>query len=198
MKDKKINSILNGLLENKNQSIQKQEHQNSPTFNDIEYLTVIGNPVINININGSHDRNQDNKSAFRALKNTETLIPNSLMNYEVSFNDKLFDLNNEYDEAASTFVAKKKGVYLFTSTLLFLPDESESEYEFVMQLRVNGVAVDLEMDFTGANARIAGITDLCEIVSLEEGDEVDIIALSTVPGVIFPNMRTSFAGVKLI
>ncbi|KIL43655.1 C1q-like domain-containing protein [Jeotgalibacillus campisalis] len=137
------------------------------------------------------------KSAFRALKNAETPIPTARVNFKVSFNDEQFDLSNEYNNSTSSFIAKEAGIYLFTATLSFNPTDDNVDYEFGMNLVINGDSQDVEADYTGFNAVFFNVVDLSEIVKLNKGDKVEIFALSTTPGTVTIDQRSSFAGAKL-
>ena len=106
-------------------------------------------------------------------------------------------MNNEYNRNTSTFVAKTAGVYLFTATLMFNPNNANVDYEFGMNLGVNAVSTDVEADYTGFNAAFFNTVDLSEIIKLNEGDTVEIFAFSTTPGTVVAEPRTSFAGAKL-
>ncbi|MGP4060460.1 C1q-like domain-containing protein [Halobacillus sp. H74] len=169
----------------------------------IEKNTNIGNPVVNVNVSGcsgesKHDKKDEkDKSAFRAIKSAATPIPIVNSNFKVSFNNEKFDLNNEYNSITSAFVAEEAGVYLFTATLSFNPNNANVDYEFGLQLTVNGTEIDVDADYTGFNAVYFNTTDISEIVRLQAGDTVEIVALSTTPGVIPVEQRSSFAGARL-
>ncbi|MDG5471716.1 hypothetical protein P6709_08140 [Jeotgalibacillus sp. ET6] len=141
---------------------------------------------------------REGKSAFRALKNAAIPIPTARVNFKVSFNDEQFDLSYEYNRTTSTFIAKEAGVYLFTATLSFDPDDDNVDYEFGMNLVINGASQDVEADYTGFNAVFFNVVDLSEIVKLNEGDTVEIFALSTTPGTVAIDQRSSFAGARLV
>jgi hypothetical protein len=192
-----------------NKDFYSYDFQNKTSPNpEIDKTTNIGNPVINVNVSGccsdtKHDKKDENnrkdKSAFRALKNNPTPIPTAFTNFRVSFNNEQFDLNNEFNSTASLFIAKEAGVYLFTGTLFFDPDNTDVDYEFVIQLRINGAgAVDLDADYTGSDAAFENIVDLSEILKLEAGDTVEVIAQSTTPGIVVAEPRASFAGARLV
>ncbi|MGM0843689.1 MAG: C1q-like domain-containing protein [Bacillota bacterium] len=198
-------SLLESLIEVKIKNLQKQlqlqsQHQQQGQSDvDIDNISNVGNPVININLDKFSEKKkkvEKKQSAFRAVKNTATLIPVADTNVKVSFANEQFDLNNEYNSSTSTFVAKTPGIYLFTSTLIFDPND-DVDYEFGINLVVNGGARDVDADYTGFNASYFNTVDLSEIVKLEEGDTVEIFAFSSTPGTIIAEHRTSFAGSRL-
>lgn len=188
--------------------IFQNTHHKAGQNSEVEKITNIGNPIVNVNVSGccsdskpdkKEEKNRKDKSAFRALKNNPTPIPTALTNFRVSFNNEQFDLNNEYNSTTSIFVAEEAGVYLFTGTLLFDPDNTDVDYEFAVQLTINGAgAVDLDADYTGSDAAFDNIVDLSEILKLEAGDTVEVVAQSTAPGIVIAEPRASFAGARLV
>jgi hypothetical protein len=207
LKNNDVNPFIKSLMEDC--TVQEKKHKShAHPEAKFDNMTHIGNPIVNVNVTGccgetKHDKKQKedkkHQSAFRAIKNTPTPIPAAFTNFRVSFNNEQFDLNNEYNSVTSLFTAEEAGVYLFTATLLFNPNNDNIDYEFVVQLRINGVgAIDLDGDYTGFNAAFTNIVDLSEILRLEAGDTVEVIALSTTPGVVIAEPRASFAGARLV
>lgn len=188
------------LQQQKQEQLQLQAQAQAQTDTDTSTFENIGNPVVHVNVNEGcdskkHDKKE--KSAFRAVKNTPTQIPFANTNVKVTFTDEQFDLNNEYDSNTSTFVAKTAGVYLFTATTSFSPTNVNLDYEFGMVLRVNAAQLDVEADYTGFNAVYYNYVELNEIVWLNAGDTVDILAFSTIPGTVVADTRIGFAGAKI-
>ncbi|MBD1383441.1 C1q-like domain-containing protein [Metabacillus arenae] len=136
-------------------------------------------------------------SAFRAV-NTATSIPFPVANTfgRVLFSNEQFDLANEYNPATSTFVAKTAGIYFFTSAIIFRPNNLNVDYEVQLQFTVNGSAPDVEVDYTGFNAAIFNVVEVNDILRLNAGDRVEVIALSTTPGSILADSRVRFAGAR--
>ena len=186
------------LQQQKQEQLQSQAQAQTDT--DTSTFENIGNPVVHVNVNEGCDKKKHEKkekSAFRALKNTETQINFPYTNVNVAFTDEKFDLNNEYDSNTSTFVAKEAGVYSFTATLGFSPTHTIGGYQFGVQLVVDGVPLDIDNEYTGFFAQLATALDISEILWLNEGQTVQISAFSTTPGTILASPLTSFAGAKV-
>ena len=116
-------------------------------------------------------------SAFKGF-NTSTSIPLVVPNtfQKVLFSNEQFDLANEYNTSTSTFVAKTAGVYLFTSTIEFIPNDSNVDYELVVGFVINGVLtpVATDVDYTGFNAFYTNVVQINDIFYLNAGDTVEV------------------------
>jgi hypothetical protein len=136
-------------------------------------------------------------SAFRAV-NTATSIPFPTANTfgKVLFSNEQFDLANEYNPAASTFVANTAGVYSFTSAIIFSPNNPNVDYEVQLAFSVNGSSPDVEVDYTGFNAAFFNVVEVNDIFRLNAGDRVEVIASSTTPGSIVASNLVRFAGAR--
>ena len=188
------------LQEQIQEQLQSQAQAQAQSDTDTSTFKNIGNPVVHVNVNEYSDKKKHDKikkSAFRALKNTPTQIPVVNTNVKVSFTDEQFDLNNEYNSNTSTFVAKTSGVYLFTGTLIFSPNNIIPSYQFGVQLAVDGVVTDVDLDFTGFFAQFEGVVDISEILWLNAGQTVEIYSFSSTPGTLIAETRSSFAGAKI-
>lgn len=116
------------------------------------------------------------ESAFRANKTTSQPIQATVEEI-VTFEDELFDFNNEYD-SFTTFVPKQEGVYQINSNVVFAPTAGDN-YFLRFDMFINGiiVATDRSTNNTGTRS-----VTLATIYGLNPGDNVNIHILSSVDG----------------
>ncbi len=186
------------LQQQKQEQLQAQAQAQNDTDNTS--FNNIGNPVVNVHVNSNDGNNGGNgskpASAFRAIKDTETQISANFV-YDVSFESIEFDLDNEYDANTSTFTAKTDGVYLFTAALGFSPDAND-DFQFGVVLKIDGVSINYDDEFTGVDAINVTVVDFSQIIKLNAGQTVSIGAVSDIPGRLQTFFTTfSFAGVRL-
>jgi hypothetical protein len=136
-------------------------------------------------------------SAFRAINPTSIPVPTANTHVKVLFPNEQFDLANEYNPMTSTFTAKTDGVYSFVSGVIFQATDSDVDYQVTLQFIINGSGdVDVNTDFTGFDATFSAALQVSDILQLKAGDRVEVLVLSTTPGIILADNRNFFAGAR--
>ncbi|MFJ8526794.1 hypothetical protein [Bacillus sp. NPDC094106] len=123
-------------------------------------------------------------SAFRAI-NMATLqqIPANTT-VKVLYPHIQFDLANEFNSAASTFIPETRGVYSLTASVLFSPNNFNEGYRGRISIQANGHEVAADNDFFGANIKIKNIISVSTITQLKREDIVEVFFISSVAGTI--------------
>lgn len=103
---------------------------------------------------------------------------------KVLFQNEQFDLANEYNPATSIFIPKTRGVYSIIGTIGFFPNNSNSNYRARVEIRVNGnAAIAIDNDFFGT-INFGNVVSVSTIIQLNEGDQVEVYAQSSIDGVL--------------
>lgn len=137
------------------------------------------------------------RSSFKAVNVTAPIpVPVANTFVKVFFPNELFDVRNEYDQTTSTFIAQRSGIYYFTAAVIFSPTNTNVDYEVTLQFRKNGAGEDVESDYIGFNAAFAGVIEVNDVIQLNAGDQVDVLVLSTTPGVVIADSRVRFAAAR--
>ena len=157
--------------------------------------------TINVNVNCCDNRKDSVRpSAFKAVNSTadQTVTANTPV-VPVLYPNQIFDLNNEYDPATSTFTPKQDGIYLIIASVSFFPDDVETNYRLVLNIRLNNIPVVTDDEFFGANPVPTGDqVSVSGILKLEKGDEVTISLFPTTDGIIIAEpASTRFEASKL-
>jgi hypothetical protein len=101
---------------------------------------------VNEHINDDDKEENDNDSkfdhlvrasAFRALSTANQIVPANTP-IKVLFQDEQFDLENEYNPAASIFIPETNGVYSVITTIGFSPNNNNINYRTRIEILVNG------------------------------------------------------------
>lgn len=143
---------------------------------------------IEINVNCSECKKDEKKenirlSAFRAV-NTATSIPvPANTNVKVLYSNEQYDLANEYNTAASTFIPAKKGIYSIIASVGFIPNNVVNPYRVLLAIRVNGVDVARDNDFF-STINFRNDVTVSTNIQLNAGDIVEIFVQSSVVGSI--------------
>ncbi|WP_166704320.1 C1q-like domain-containing protein [Bacillus albus] len=125
-------------------------------------------------------------SAFRARNTVEQTVPANTF-VKVLFQNEQFDLANEYDPATSIFMPKTKGVYSILGTIGFFPNDPSLNYRARVEIRVNGnAAIAIDNDFFGPIS-FGNVVSVSAIIQLNEGDQVEVYAQSSIDGVLSPS-----------
>ncbi|WP_144649573.1 C1q-like domain-containing protein [Bacillus cereus] len=124
-------------------------------------------------------------SAFRARNTVNQAVPANTF-VKVLFQNEQFDLANEYDAATSIFIPKTKGVYSIIGTIGFFPNDPSLNYRARVEIRVNGnAAIAIDNDFFGPIS-FGNVVSVSTIIQLNEGDQVEIYAQSSIDGFLSP------------
>ncbi|PGX95611.1 hypothetical protein COE15_20755 [Bacillus cereus] len=159
-------------------------------YDDKYYKNECDDHSIKINVNCCDHKKDENKknvraSAFRAVNNAPQNIAANTRT-KVLFQAEQFDLAGEYNPNTSTFTPSKNGVYNITATVTF--DTQQVDRSAFVGIRVNGVIVAAgDNDFFGPLTGFTNIVTATTILRLNAGDQVDVIALSSVAGTISVN-----------
>ncbi|MDI3089719.1 ABC transporter permease [Priestia megaterium] len=133
------------------------------------------------------NENEVRKSAFRAINLANQTVPANTF-VKVLYQLEEFDLANEYNPANSTFIPKKRGVYLVLGTIGFSPNNINLAYRTRVEIRVNGnPAIAIDNDFFGEGLNFANAVNVSTILELEAGDRVEIFAQNSIAGIIPAN-----------
>ncbi|MFH7829592.1 hypothetical protein [Bacillus luti] len=128
-------------------------------------------------------------SAFRAI-NTMNQPVSANTSVKVLFQNEQFDLANEYNPAASTFIPKTRGVYSVLGNITFSPNDITVNYRARVEIRVNGnPAIAIDNDFFGTGVFFNNDVSVTSILQLEAGDFVEVFAESSIAGVIVQNVN---------
>ncbi|MFE5318222.1 hypothetical protein ACFQ88_05885 [Paenibacillus sp. NPDC056579] len=139
-------------------------------------------------------------SAFRAVNATadQTVTANTPV-APVQYPNQIFDLNNEYNPATSTFTPKQDGKYLIIASVSFFPADVSTNYRLVLNIRVNNNPVVTDDEFFGANPVPTGDQiSVSGILKLKKCDKVTISLFPTTNGIIAAEPRgTHFEASRL-
>ncbi|WP_430476840.1 C1q-like domain-containing protein [Bacillus cereus] len=125
-------------------------------------------------------------SAFRARNTVNQTVPANTF-VKVLFQNEQFDLANEYNPVTSIFIPKTRGVYSIIGTIGFFPNDINLNYRARVEIRVNGnAAIAIDNDFFGPIS-FGNVVSVSTIVQLNEGDQVEVYAQSSIDGVISPS-----------
>jgi hypothetical protein len=121
-------------------------------------------------------------SAFRAVPTESQAVPAGT-SVKVFFKQEEFDLGREYDRCDSIFVPRKKGIYLVTGAVSFIPSSSEVNYRTRVEIIINGSPFEAaDNDFWGTGVLFTNAVQVTAILKLEAGDEVEIYTQSSIAG----------------
>ncbi|WP_255291807.1 hypothetical protein [Bacillus wiedmannii] len=159
------------------------------------------NPYIKVKVNCC-DSSRDNtrESAFRATSATnQAVAANSTI--QVLYQNEQFDLANEYNTTTSKFIPKKEGVYNIIGSVHFQPTIQTTPYQITVSISVNGVSIGPDKESHGA-VNIAGITrdtivETVDILRLNAGDIVEIVATPSLAGQFLAGNGTRFAASRI-
>ncbi|AAT59998.1 MULTISPECIES: hypothetical protein [Bacillus cereus group] len=146
-------------------------------------------PCVNVKVdccNNQKDR-LVRESAFRAVNNAPQNIAANT-NTKVLFQTEQFDLAGEYNPNTSTFIPSKDGVYNIIAAASF--DTQQVNRSALIGIRVNGTivaAIDNDYFAPIAGFNFTNIVTATTILRLNAGDQVDVIARSSVAGFISVN-----------
>ncbi|MBG9620741.1 hypothetical protein ABE23_04720 [Bacillus thuringiensis] len=115
------------------------------------------------------------QSAFRATINQSQTIGTTFT--KVLFPQELFDLNNEYNPATSTFVPAQRGVYLVQATIS-ITQSGATTSGTNLEIWVNGNAVAVETESVPIDAPLVNTITVSAILSLFGGNTVEIFAFN--------------------
>lgn len=102
----------------------------------------------------------------------------------VSFDQEIFDVNDEYDPTTSTFTAKEEGVYSFSFTLFFSTN-SAANHIFDVFIVVNNDLSNPQTSFLHElNTASFQSYHLATTVSLQPSDTVNVQVRSAQSGVL--------------
>ncbi|MDR6555056.1 C1q-like domain-containing protein [Paenibacillus qinlingensis] len=114
-------------------------------------------------------------SAFRASANVNQQLPSFSATTKVLFTLEIFDLNNEYNTATSTFTPTYSGIYAVTVTLSLNP---KSGTNYTADIRVNGnTQISIRYEPNGAPSLVETML-LNGILQLQAGDIVQVFAIN--------------------
>ncbi|MEE6451054.1 ABC transporter permease [Gottfriedia acidiceleris] len=135
----------------------------------------------------SNEENINIASAFRAISNTTQTVPENTF-VKVNYQQKQFDLANEYNQFTSTFRPKNNGVYLVSATITFFPVNNNVNYRARIEIRVNGKpAIAIDNDFFGP-ILFGNTVNVSTILKLSAMDKVEAFAQSSLAGTIDANV----------
>lgn len=134
-------------------------------------------------------------SGFRARSDGQEY---KAFNYDkVKYNVLWFDYDNEYDQTTSTFTAKTAGLYVFTSSVSFLPANHDIPVKISIGLFVNDELFTRESDdeyFGEGNFHTLNNTiENTVILQLRAGDRVYNVFDSNQSGFIDGTVNTAFS-----
>ncbi|MCU5680340.1 ABC transporter permease [Bacillus wiedmannii] len=122
-------------------------------------------------------------SAFRARNTVNQTVPANTF-VKVLFQNEQFDLANEYNPVTSIFIPKTRGVYSIIGTIGFFPNDPSLNYRARVEIRVNGnAAIAIDNDFFGPIG-FGNVVSVSTIIQLNEGDQVEVYAQSSIDGVL--------------
>lgn len=124
-------------------------------------------------------------SAFRANKTVDQAVSGSTA---VTFENTLFDLENEYD-GVTTFTAKKGGVYTIIASILFAPTNTVITFTKSLLVNVNGIPVAIDSITSTGN----GFISVSTIYKLNKGDTLSITLSPQIDGFIESSGLSFFA-----
>lgn len=124
------------------------------------------------------------QSAFRAVNTTPQALSNSLI--PVVFQNEVFDLDSEYNPAASTFIPNQDGVYLIQASVLYAPSEPSNNVVTLFISDDGGLTAFAFADQWRRVDETANFVAASAITQLQAGETVQIFAISNVQGLIFP------------
>jgi len=159
---------------------------------------------VNINVNCNCDHKKDKKkentrpSAFRASKATnQPVAANATV--KVLYQNERFDLANEYNPATSTFIPATDGVYNLIATVHFRPNMLNVSYQIFVTFTINGVITGADIEFKGGSAVFLNenIVETADILNLNAGDVVEVLAITTVPGQYLAGGGTRFSASRV-
>jgi C1q domain len=129
-------------------------------------------------------------SAFRALSSAEGQnIPPGVLT-KLVFPREVFDLNNEYDPATSTFVPQQSGIYTIITNVFSV---SLPPSEIGVGIRVNDTIVEPDFD-EEESSNVSSTPSLSLILQLQAGDRVDVAVFALVSS--GSNIVASFQAVR--
>ncbi|HDR7378844.1 hypothetical protein COF68_27370 [Bacillus toyonensis] len=148
------------------------------------------------------DSNKDNtrESAFRATSATnQAVVANSTI--QVFYQNEQFDLANEYNTATSRFIPRKDGVYNIIGSVHFQPTVLTTPYQITVSISVNGVSIGPDKESHGA-VNVVGITrdnivETVDILRLNAGDIVEVVATPSIAGQFLAGNGTRFAASRI-
>jgi len=170
-------------------------------YNDYSSYKKCDDPYIKVRVDCC-DSNRDNtrESAFRATSATnQAVAANSTI--QVLYQNEQFDLANEYNTTTSKFIPKKEGVYNIIGSVHFQPTIQTTPYQITVSISVNGVSIGPDKESHGA-VNIAGITrdtivETVDILRLNAGDIVEIVATPSLAGQFLAGNGTRFAASRI-
>ncbi|WP_245570117.1 hypothetical protein [Halalkalibacillus halophilus] len=162
----------------------------------IDKLSNIGNPTINIGVDGSGvDSTSTRSSAFRAVSTESVAVPVDEV-IKVFYQEEQFDLRGEYNSNNSVFIPRRDGVYLIQGQISFAPENFDTDYRVRVDIRINGNPYEAaDNDFWGTGVENSNAAQVSTILNLEAGDQVEIYMESSIAGELLsftPGFNTPF------
>ncbi|WP_162551098.1 C1q-like domain-containing protein [Paenibacillus tepidiphilus] len=164
-------------------------------------ISDIGNATVSFN-NSATEPAASRPSAFKAGMSLFELPVSPGDFLKIPFNLVRFDLDGEFDPAASTFIAKSAGVYLFNISIYFIANNNDA-FRGGVSIFINGEPTtstdsDTENYVQVPPVATAGtIVKNTVIVKLNAGDEVITTFNSNKAGVVVgTNPNTTFAATR--
>ncbi|MCY9096728.1 hypothetical protein MOE96_17795 [Bacillus inaquosorum] len=159
-------------------SVMQGRNGNTPTSQQNQSFAPITNQPI---------------SAFRATSNMNLSVAANAAS-GVLFQNKQFDLANEYNPDTSTFSPRTAGVYSLNAAVEF---QANANVDFNLE-----VAFLVNQDVVGGNnetqaGNLPAVVAITEILQLNAGDTVTVAMRSTAAGTIQETTRTRFAAARV-
>ncbi|WP_336992224.1 hypothetical protein [Bacillus toyonensis] len=156
------------------------------------------NNIINLNVNCCDSKeNKTIESAFRATKATDQPTETSI---KILYENEQFDLANEYNPTTSTFIPANDGVYNLIASVSFQPNDPNASYKILVTFLINGSLLEgYDTEFSGTTAGFPNfnVVETVDILNLNAGDTVEVIAISSVPGQYLSGNPTRFAASRV-
>ncbi|MGN4447635.1 hypothetical protein ACTFOB_22410 [Bacillus cereus group sp. MYBK79-1] len=146
------------------------------------------------------NRENTRESAFRATSATNQAVAAN-ETIQVLYQSEQFDLANEYSTTTSSFIPKTDGVYNIIGSVHFQPTVLTTPYQINVSISVNGVSIGPDKESHGA-VNVGTITrdnivETVDILQLNAGDVVEVVAVSSLAGLFLAGNGTRFAASRI-
>jgi len=115
-------------------------------------------------------------SAFKAVSNTDQILPIAGEGTKVLYPVEEFDVNNEYTPATSTFIPKQNGIYHITGSIFFTPFTFQIPTRVELIITVNGIRVATDTEDFGPAFEERNVISVSSLLQLQAGNRVEIFA----------------------
>ncbi|WP_225990139.1 MULTISPECIES: hypothetical protein [unclassified Bacillus (in: firmicutes)] len=169
--------------------------------NDYSSYKKCDDPYIKVHVDCCNsNRENTRESAFRATSATNQAVAAN-ETIQVLYQNEQFDLANEYSTTTSSFIPKKDGVYNIIGSVHFQPTVLTTPYQINVSISVNGVSIGPDKESHGA-VNVGTITrdnivETVDILQLNAGDVVEVVAVSSLAGLFLAGNGTRFAASRI-